>query len=353
MSRSTIVVIGLCIATLSAGHVLGFATYRQPRFFVTSTGVAQLSKPLPQPNTSKEQSNDDLRGTDQSPISVRVLPTPKTDEETSQEKKNRDDLSSANWWMVRLTGAIGFIGLLQLFVFGLQAFQLRQTIRKMDEIATGQAKDMRASISEANRAAAAMEGVAKSLELTTIATEHSVSISREIADTQKLVTELSGRAYLSAAFQTAIYQDADHIFEVQTTIANRGNTPAYNVTFRATVDVVPFPIPDDFDFPLPASTAGGSVSFIAPGLTKFITRGLAYRVPDNDIDAIKHGAPPRCLLMWGMVNYEDAFKQDRFLKFAFIVSWVDWLPGKDKDKDGNPMPPKIVSHDTTHHNEAS
>lgn len=335
----------MCIIFLLACDTLGFAGGR----------AAQESKSGPQryPAAAKEPANNTLRGTDDWPISVKVLPTPKTVEEISQEKKDRDDISGANWWMVRLTAAIGLVGLLQLFIFGLQARRLRQTIKKMDEIAKGQTKDMQASISEATRSASAMEGVAQSLVLTTNSNEQSVSISREIADRQKLITVLSSRAYLYAGLHMATYQDADHVFEIRAFLANRGNTPAYNVTFKATLALLPSPIPDDFEFPLPADTAGTSVSFMAPGVTKLITRGLPERVPDEDVEAIKRGRPPRCLAMWGIVDYQDAFKEPRVLKFAFSVSWIGWVAGKGVDKDGNPLPENALSHDTNHHNEAS
>jgi hypothetical protein len=42
----------------------------------------------------------------------------------------------------------------------------------------------------------------------------------------------------------------------------------------------------------------------------------------------------------------------RYTKFAFTVHWIPWLPGMDKDRDGNSRPEEIRSHDTICHNEA-
>ncbi len=157
------------------------------------------------------------------------------------------------------------------------------------------------------------------------------------------------RAYLSPAFQTAAYQDELHNFETRVTLSNTGHTPAYDVKFRAAIQVVPFPVPSDFEFRLPIETAGMSSSFIAPGADKFISRVLPLRVPDADVAGIKHGGPPSCLLSWGLVNYRDAFKKPRYLKYAFVVRWIE---STATDKTGAPLPPQQVSSDTAEHNNA-
>jgi hypothetical protein len=247
--------------------------------------------------------------------------------------------------MVRLSGLIFIIGALQTLVFWIQATRLKKTIEKMDEIATGQTRDMRDSINEATRAANAMEGVAKSLAQNVLDVQKSVEISREIADRQRLVTELSGRAYLSVSFQDAAYQDPTHIFEAAAMIVNRGNTPAYEVTFQAAADIVPFPIPEEFDFPLTAANVGSSVSIIEPQGVKTMRRTVSSgRIPDEQVELIKRGGPPRCLAMWGVVNYKDAFHEPRYVKFAFTVYWAGTR------KDGSPI---IMSADTAHHNDSN
>ena len=275
-----------------------------------------------------------------------------TKREAANDKAGSLGQSPPDWWMVRLTGVIVLLGGIQTIVFWVQAKRLKQTIEKMDEIAMGQTKDIQASIAEATRAAKAMEKVSESMEASVQSLQVSVGISREIADRQKLVTELQSRAYLSAVFHTAIFQDANHIFEAHAVLRNHGNTPAYDVTFRSVVQIVPLPLPDDFAFPLPDDTAGSSVSLIAPGMTKLITRSIPDRVPDDQVDAIKRGGPPFCLAMWGTVNYRDAFKETRHLRFAFFINWIPWLEGMGKDKDGNPLLPQIMSYDTAHHNDA-
>ncbi len=91
---------------------------------------------------------------------------------------------------------------------------------------------------------------------------------------------------------------------------------------------------------------------MAPGTTKLLSRRVSSRVPDDEVDAIKLGNPPRGFAMWGVVKYRDAFNNVRHVRFAFVVYWIPWLPGMDKTKDGKPLPPNIMSYDTAHHNDA-
>jgi hypothetical protein len=102
-----------------------------------SVGQSQPLAPTPpikssqpkQPATStQKESSTNERGSEQSPLVVKVLPPVKTTEETTNDKAKDLDQSSANWWMVRLTGAIAFIGFVQTIVFGVQARRLRQTV---------------------------------------------------------------------------------------------------------------------------------------------------------------------------------------------------------------------------------
>jgi hypothetical protein len=283
-------------------------------------------------------------------------PAPKT---ASADAHSPHWYTLPEWWLF-------ILGVPTLFIFGWQAFETRRAaeatrdsvdlMERQAEEARGttaqQTRDVQASIAEATRAATAMEGIAESMASNVESVRTSVGISREIADMQKLATELQSRAYLSVFFDESIYQDANHVFGAQATIRNHGNTPAYDIAFRAVAQIVPVPFPEDFDFLLPQSSAGVS-GFMAPGTTKLIRRDVSSRVPDDHVDAIKRGGPPHCLAMWGEVTYLDAFRQARYTRFAFTIDWIPWLPGMGKDKDGNQLPPKMMSHDTTRHNEAN
>lgn len=297
---------------------------------------------------------------------VDVLGHQQTEQESAEAQKDKNREALINCLTLVFTGAAAvFIGL--LVIVGWRGVReanrtLREIKRQADLMDTqiqdsrkssaDSSRDVQASIAEAVRSAKAMEGVAESMASNVESVRESVAISRDIANMQKLATELHSRAYLSAVFNTALFQDANHVFEGQAALRNHGNTPAYDVVFKAAAQIVPVPLPENFAFPLPDETAGTSVSLIAPGTTKLITCRAPAKVPDEQVDAIKRGGPPQALAMWGIVNYRDAFGVNRRTRFAFFICWIPWIKGMDKDKDGNPLPPQIMSTDTAHHNDA-
>ncbi len=110
---------------------------------------------------------------------IKVLPTPKSDKETADEKQQRQDQSAANWWMVRLTFLLFTAALLQAIVYWIQAKRLRETIDKMDEISKSQGDDMKAYIAQATRSANAMEKVTTDIGVSAQAAKDAVDISQK------------------------------------------------------------------------------------------------------------------------------------------------------------------------------
>jgi hypothetical protein len=287
-------------------------TSKLGRLFVVAVAVACAQS---QPSTKTvKQPNSDQRGTEQSPVIVKVLPSTKTKEEADTEKAKDLDQSSANWWMVRLTAAIVFVGAIQTVVFGLQARRLKQTIDTMEEISSKQTADIQASLTQTTNAASSMQNIAISMATSVQSVKESVAINREIADRQKLITELQSRAYLTMVFDGVVPQGPSAIFESVIRILNQGNTPAYNIEFAMVADVLPFPLNDDFAFPLPPQRRFSSP--IGPAQHKIISAMVAKRYSELEVEQIVKGIDQR-LVAWGIVSYEDAFKIKRFVKFGY------------------------------------
>jgi hypothetical protein len=318
------------------------------------------------PADSPDKATRDQRGTKESPLVIDTEGHQYTPAEAKEKSREKADKHSIDEWTLRwaaitagstvvlmLVGIGGVIAATRtLRAIEQQAGLMETAIQDARKSNADNTKDVRASIAEAVRSAKAMEVVAESMAATVESVKTSVVISREIADTQKLVTELQSRPYLSASFDSALFQDENHIFEVQTVLRNHGNTPAYDVTFSAVAQIVPIPIPDDFPFFLPPNSAGGSSSLIAPGMTKILVRAVPTRVRDDQVRSIQLGIPPLGLAMWGVVKYRDAFMKNRQLRFAYLVTWRPWIKGMDTDKDGNVRPEQTFRHDTTHHNDS-
>ena len=117
-----------------------------------------------------------------------------------------------------------------------------------------------------------------------------------------------------------------------------GTTPATNVRFRTGADVLPYPLRDDFEFPLPAEASGASASVMAPQAVKILSAATPRLYSDEEIAAFELGSTER-LVVWGLVTYLDAFKIERHVRFAQTFAWM---------VNGTPM-----GFDTRRHNEAN
>lgn len=96
---------------------------------------AQSQRPFPSPGIksnppqaqtpSKQQPTEaDKRGTEQSPLIIKTINPPKTQAEADQERKEHEDKSSQDWWLVRFTGFLACVAFLQLVTFVFQAIYL-------------------------------------------------------------------------------------------------------------------------------------------------------------------------------------------------------------------------------------
>ena len=102
---------------------------------------SQRSQPDSKSQSANQPTATDPRGTNESPLVVKVQPTPKTDEETAKEKAQEDDEASAKRWTKGLGVATGILGLLQLVAIGFQvsiAHTQNTIIKKQNLIMTGQ-----------------------------------------------------------------------------------------------------------------------------------------------------------------------------------------------------------------------
>jgi hypothetical protein len=269
------------------------------------------------PQTANQQSHADQRGTESAPLVVKILPTPNTQEESTNEAKDRAQESAEEGRLVELTGdlvvATCFLagtGILQLFVFGYQAIQLRRTV----EAASEQSKDMKESVAQAARTAKAMEDVAVYFGKSVAQAEQSTASFQERMAMQT-------RAYLSVIIGNAVFQDrAKNLrFQALPLVVNGGNTPARKVGHRSRAAILPVPLPDDFDFPLPEQRTGGSMVGAHQNAT--LNAIVDEFVNDAEVENIKKGMG-KALHIWGIVYYEDIFGEQHETKFCQAITWL-------------------------------
>ena len=92
-------------------------------------------QPLTHANRAQEAPKADERGTEHAPLVIKVLPPVNEDEKAAAAQQERKDKSESDWSLVKLTGVLAIIGVIQIVVFGLQARRLHQTVKEM-KIAT-------------------------------------------------------------------------------------------------------------------------------------------------------------------------------------------------------------------------
>jgi hypothetical protein len=259
-------------------------------------------QPQDKPRQPQQATTTDQRGTQESPIVVKVLPTTKTPEEAAEEKKDRDAKTENDGNLVILTGVLAFVGFCQLLVYGYQAKKLRETVESAGE----QAEAMERHIGEAARSADAMERIATTIQ----------------AGNRAII-----RAYLTVIIGGGIYQErrpgqGDLKFEARPSLVNTGNTPARKVRImRRKAQILPVPLPGNFDFPLPDDDPAQGDAVVGAHLTYILNCIVDDFVPDAEVQAIKEGAG-RGLYVWGLVTYEDIFGESHFTQFAQHIYWL-------------------------------
>lgn len=92
-------------------------------------------KPQSKPKSNQDKAASDQRSTEQLPIIIKELPPTKIQEKSSQIAKERESETTTDRWLMYFTGGLLLVGLLQLIVFGLQAWKLHQTVKATKESA--------------------------------------------------------------------------------------------------------------------------------------------------------------------------------------------------------------------------
>jgi hypothetical protein len=289
------------------------------RLFVSITlMMVPLSLASQQPKSKSQQTAPaDQRGTQESPLVVKVLPAIKTPEEAAREKKDREDKTENDGNLVKLTGVLAFVGFCQLLVYGYQAKKLRETVESAGE----QSEAMERHIAEAARSASAMEAIGTTIE-----------------EGNRMIM----RAYLTVTVGAALYQErrgpgqSDLKFEARPNLVNTGATPARHVRTRSKAAIVTIPIPEDFAYPLPENPVKpGFGGVLGAHQSNIIFAGLDDFVPDEEVPSIKQGVT-QALCTWGTVTYEDIFGAPHITKFGQIITWlpngnifVYFIPGQN------------------------
>jgi hypothetical protein len=207
---------------------------------------------------------------------------------------------------------------------------LYSATRGLQRASIKQSVDMKDSIIQAARAGTAMERIATSIAENT-------TITRDVIERQKSYAAMQLRAYISVIVGggVTLYQNRCNniAFQGGAQMVNNGATPAHNVTFWASVDVLPVPLPEHFAFPprrrrkQHSATLGSRHFFNISAVMDYDSEddlsapvGQRRFVDDSEIAEIKLGVT-KALYMWGVVTYDDEFKMPHFTNFCLHFAW--------------------------------
>lgn len=194
----------------------------------------------------------------------------------------------------------------QLFVFSRQAKRLRQTVEGAKE-----------QSGEMKRAADAMQISSKAATIASQAAAESVIAVRERTAQQM-------RAYLCVNNYIAVYQEREKgiRFESKPMLLNTGHTPAYNVTYKAKADILPYPLPKDFSLPSLDDRTGYTAGVLGPQQNFILNAWVEGDFfEDGEAEEIKRGRGRR-LCIWGTVTYEDIFGEKKYTNFFQSIWWA-------------------------------
>jgi len=261
----------------------------------------------PKPESGKQQTQPEQRGTENAPIFVKGEVTTKKDKgETDHDAEERKAKEETDASLVKYTGYLSlFTFLLFVFTAALWWVTFRLSQRAKEE-GDRQAAAMGKSITEAVRSADAMEAVAE-------ATKTNAFLMKEVVQKQ-------ARSYLG--FESALCVPQDRLtnwrYEVRFHIKNFGHTSAQAVNVNSRLAVLDFPIPEGFDCRLDIDDQPGAD--FATQQAYYFAAPLDRLLSDEEIASIKRN-DGKAMCLYGTVKYKDVYGDTHYTNFFKICRW--------------------------------
>lgn len=261
----------------------------------------------PQPSTQPAPTPaapPDQRGTEQAPLSVKILPDPEAKEKDEQERKQRaaveekllletERIAEYVRWLSASALGLFFVALGLVALFGLQ---MRQARRGTEESANATKAAM-----ESARAASAQAGIA-----------------RDSFKAMQSSAERQSRAYVEVAIEKLDLNANAGTAEVVLRVRNVGQTPARDLACSSWVDLRPWPQPPNATFAGPADPNPPPKVILNPGQARHFKAAAKTALKKFELEEIAAGTPRR-LYVFGSVTYRDVFKNDLVTEFCVAL----------------------------------
>jgi hypothetical protein len=121
------------------------------------------------------------------------------------------------------------------------------------------------------------------------------------------------RAYISvSSARVKFYSPV--LPEAQVHLQNCGKTPAYQLRYQIHLWIGPYPLPTGTILPPPSEVVMNATAVVGPnqGITLNHLKDASVGIP-----ALPLGTPASTLYIYGVVNYRDAFGEEKYTKFRF------------------------------------
>ncbi len=142
--------------------------------------------------------------------------------------------------------------------------------------------------------------------------------TRELVRDAKDTSKKELRAYIAATVNNAPAIVLGHDPSVNFSIKNVGKTPAYETTLRVGFGIATFPFVNAELRAFDASAhAHQGRSVLNPDTSMNVTHFSGHNLTANDIRDI-NVRKDSVLLLRGRIDYEDAFREPRFVTFSFM-----------------------------------
>lgn len=256
-----------------------------------------------EPAAPNNQSENDKRGTEHSPLIVKVQPTEKTEDERKAESDERQHKANLDRRLVELTGDLANYTL-ALFI---ATVVLAIATIGLLIAASVQSRDTKSAVRAANRQAkVAEDGLLK---------------------LQRAFITFQGIRYLSHRAD-----DGSIWWSIRVNWLNSGASPAKQARFFAFKYFEDRDLPPDFPFAIPAD--GTSAQSVGPKVA-METGGDSLQVNASELLDVRAGR--KFLYFWGRADYRDIFDgtQDHVTKFSIRVLDFRGDFAKYFDKDTN------------------
>jgi hypothetical protein len=195
------------------------------------------------------------------------------------------------------TAALAVIAVFQLGMFGVQLWLIRE------------------SLVDAKKAAEAAKESADVAKETADTSKVQAETARATLQTMQNTAERQLRAYVFAE-AGPLQRGANGVWRYTIHFRNSGQTPAYDVTQYSKADIFDEPVPED-KFVVDRRMDGvNSRAPLPPNQRDPVNTSNTFNVSAAEFADIKAGR--KAFYVWGEINFRDAFKINRTVRFRFL-----------------------------------